>query len=92
MKKEKFSVRFEAIEKELIRPRIEAFKAGIINRDSEPMGVRRKSFWPIESTYKLFQPGFLGAVTSCHEIDGIVFQPVNRVIFLKIILNLSLEE
>jgi len=92
MKKEKFSVRFEAIEKELIRPRIEAFKAGIINRDSEPMGVRRKSFWPIESTYKLFQPGFLGVVTSCHEIDGIVFQPVNRVIFLKIILNLSLEE
>nr|CAD2151071.1 unnamed protein product [Meloidogyne enterolobii] len=78
MKKEKFSVRFEAIEKELISPRIEAFKAGIINRDSEPMGVRRKSFWPIESTYKLFQPGFLGAVTSCHEIDGIVFQPVNR--------------
>uniref|UniRef100_A0A1I8C0L7 mRNA-capping enzyme n=1 Tax=Meloidogyne hapla TaxID=6305 RepID=A0A1I8C0L7_MELHA len=78
LKKEKFSIRFKAIDDELIKPRIEALKLGIINRDCQSMGVRRKDFWPIKETYKIFQPGFLENVTSCHEIDGLVFQPVNR--------------
>lgn len=63
------------IEHELIRPRTEAFMAGRLRRDQEPIGVRRKGFFSIESTDKLIAPGFL----NCHEVDGLVFQPVNRV-------------
>uniref|UniRef100_A0A183CKR1 mRNA guanylyltransferase n=1 Tax=Globodera pallida TaxID=36090 RepID=A0A183CKR1_GLOPA len=41
----------------------EAFKVGLLKREAEPIGVRRKGFWAIESTQKLLEPGFL----SCHE-------------------------
>ncbi|KAL3093071.1 hypothetical protein niasHT_022521 [Heterodera trifolii] len=73
LRQKPFNVRFEMIENELIRPRTEAFKAGLLKREEEPIGVRRKGFWNIESTRRLLEPGFL----SCHEVDGLVFQPVN---------------
>uniref|UniRef100_A0A914I8X6 mRNA guanylyltransferase n=1 Tax=Globodera rostochiensis TaxID=31243 RepID=A0A914I8X6_GLORO len=60
LRQKPFNVRFEMIENELIRPRTEAFKAGLLKREAEPIG-------------KLLEPGFL----SCHEVDGLVFQPVN---------------
>jgi hypothetical protein len=60
---------------ELIQPRMDAFRAVRIRREEEPIGIRRKDFWAIESTYKIFEPNFL----SCHEVDGLVFQPANRV-------------
>jgi hypothetical protein len=94
-----FDKRFEMIDKELIRPRIDAFKVGRLNRDAEPMGIRRKDFWLIQSTYKLLQRGFLrfifqilyvllfltliAILFSCHEVDGLIFQPTKRVRRIK---------
>lgn len=75
MRNDSFTRRFDLIETELIRPRTDAFKFGRLKRENEPIGVRRKGFWDIKSTHKLFERGFL----SCHEVDGLIFQPVNRV-------------
>jgi len=72
-KKEPFNRRFRMIDKELIQPRIQAFTTGRFQRKNELMGVRRKDFYNIAYTHKLFAKNFLG--DCAHEVDGLVFQP-----------------
>lgn len=74
-----FRVRFDAIVKELIIPRQEARATGIIQPQFEPMGVRRKDFYNLEATQKLLEPKFRASMG--HRPDGLIFQPLNFVIF-----------
>lgn len=67
------------IKEELIDPRIEAMKTGKIIRDKEPISVRRKDFFFVKYTYKLFEKKFTSNLK--HEIDGLIFQPVNMVTY-----------
>ena len=69
-----FRRRMECIYNELIKPRDDAVKDGRIDKTREPFSVRRKDFWDISATYKLFEPKFTKVVG--HEIDGLIFQPV----------------
>ncbi|CAI2314212.1 unnamed protein product [Caenorhabditis sp. 36 PRJEB53466] len=74
--KERFDKRFEIIKTEIIDPRNEAFKSGRLRAENQIMSVRRKDFWLVASTYKLFEPQFVQNVG--HEIDGLIFQPKRR--------------
>jgi mRNA-capping enzyme len=69
-----FKTRFDAIDIELIKPRHEAAKIFPAN---EPMGIRRKDFYLISATAKLLSEDF--TKTLCHEVDGLIFQPVRGV-------------
>ncbi|XP_015787487.1 mRNA-capping enzyme [Tetranychus urticae] len=72
--KMKFDVRLVCIKREIINPREEAKRAGIIDRAREPFGIRQKEFWPIHSTKALFGASFTQQLS--HEIDGLIFQPL----------------
>uniref|UniRef100_A0A1I7U445 mRNA guanylyltransferase n=1 Tax=Caenorhabditis tropicalis TaxID=1561998 RepID=A0A1I7U445_9PELO len=74
--KEPFSKRFEIIQNEIIDKRKAAFKTGRIRQDRQIMSVRRKDFYSLEATGKLFEPKFVKHVG--HEIDGLIFQPKYR--------------
>uniref|UniRef100_A0A8R1I099 mRNA-capping enzyme n=1 Tax=Caenorhabditis japonica TaxID=281687 RepID=A0A8R1I099_CAEJA len=74
--KEPFSKRFEIIKAEIIRGREFAFRDGKLNKEKQMMSVRRKDFYLLEATYKLFQDDFKKCVG--HEIDGLIFQPTDR--------------
>lgn len=71
--KEPFSKRFEIIKNEIIDKRNNAFKSGRLRHDKQIMSVRRKDFYLLEATSKLFEPKFVQHVG--HEIDGLIFQP-----------------
>ncbi|TKR60943.1 hypothetical protein L596_028124 [Steinernema carpocapsae] len=71
-----FTTRFECINTELIKPRLEALKAGRIRREDEPMSVRRKDFFEISVAYKLLDKKFTSGLG--HEIDGLIFQPIKK--------------
>lgn len=71
-----FRKRMDCIWKEIIAPRTKAMGTGRIRRDLEPISIRIKDFWPLEQVRKVFDPKFLNAVG--HEIDGLIFQPVNE--------------
>lgn len=57
-------------------PRYEAIMKGIIDRSSEPFGVRIKNFWPIEKTAYLLSEHFTKHLT--HEPDGLIYQPEDK--------------
>jgi mRNA-capping enzyme len=65
--------RLKCIEQEVINPRHEAMKAGLINRQEEPFSVRNKPFWDIRQAAALLAPKF--AKTLSHDPDGLIFQP-----------------
>lgn len=71
-----FDTRTICIDKEIIFAREEAKKTGLINRNLESFGIRKKDFWDLDQTEKLFSPKFLNNLK--HEIDGLIFQPVNE--------------
>ena len=72
-----FKKRISVINEEIIEPRTEGLKAGRLNRNSEPFGIRWKSFWKMVETKKLLDPkGFLKGLG--HETDGLIFQPVDE--------------
>jgi mRNA-capping enzyme len=75
--KSNFDVRMDCIRREIIEPRTEAIKKLLIDKSKEPMGVRRKDFWDVSMVEKLFADSF--QKTLPHEIDGLVFQPVDTV-------------
>lgn len=75
--KEKFSKRFEIIKHEIIDRRNAAFQTGRLRYEDQIMSVRRKDFWPLDVTYKLFENEFVKHVG--HEIDGLIFQPQRKV-------------
>ncbi|CAI5438289.1 unnamed protein product [Caenorhabditis angaria] len=76
MMKEKFTTRSDCIRKEIIEVRNQAILKNQINKERQPMSVRIKDFWQMEGVSKLFEPKFVENVG--HEIDGLIFQPVNR--------------
>ncbi len=69
--------RLACIDHELIDPRRRAMQEGLLLRANEPISVRRKQFWPVETVAKLFAPKFTDVVG--HEIDGLIFQPLDDV-------------
>ncbi|KAI1716071.1 mRNA capping enzyme, catalytic domain-containing protein [Ditylenchus destructor] len=74
--KECFTTRTQIITVELIEPRRKAMMEGKIIRENEPMSVRRKDFCFLLATYKYFDQKFMCNLG--HEIDGLIFQPVDE--------------
>ncbi|MFH4980636.1 hypothetical protein AB6A40_007345 [Gnathostoma spinigerum] len=71
-----FRTRLLCIRKEIIGPRKEAMQYGRIRRELEPISIRLKDFWEIETVRKLFDEKFTHNVG--HEIDGLIFQPIKE--------------
>jgi len=69
--------RIECIDNELIKPRNEAIKQGLINKQREPFSVRLKPFFDIVASAHLLEEDgtFLSQVA--HETDGLIFQPAS---------------
>lgn len=72
-----YPTRLHCIEHEIILPRVEAMKQGIINRSSEPFSVRKKDFWDVRQAADLLGEKF--ARNLSHEPDGLIFQPSKEV-------------
>uniref|UniRef100_A0A915PZ12 mRNA-capping enzyme n=1 Tax=Setaria digitata TaxID=48799 RepID=A0A915PZ12_9BILA len=71
-----FTTRLSCIREDLIQPRRDALRSGRIKRENEPISIRNKEFWELEAVRKLFDEKFTRNVG--HEIDGLIFQPVNE--------------
>lgn len=58
-----------------MRPRKAAIEKGLLNKQKEPFGVRRKEFWEatVHWTFKLLGQEFQSQLG--HEPDGLIFQP-----------------
>lgn len=65
--------RLHCLKMEIINPRYEAMKHGLIDKQREPFSVRDKSFWDLVQARALLGPKF--AKTLSHEPDGLIFQP-----------------
>ncbi|RZF44276.1 hypothetical protein LSTR_LSTR006826 [Laodelphax striatellus] len=68
-----FPDRLGIIEKEIIMPRTDAMKKGIIDRSLEPFSVRLKQFYPVSAAASLLGEKFARQLS--HEPDGLIFQP-----------------
>uniref|UniRef100_A0A674IKA8 mRNA-capping enzyme n=1 Tax=Terrapene triunguis TaxID=2587831 RepID=A0A674IKA8_9SAUR len=68
-----FNIRLACIEKEIIFPRHEKMKNGLIDKAQEPFSVRNKPFFDIHAARKLLEGSFAREVS--HEVDGLIFQP-----------------
>ncbi|KAG8444777.1 hypothetical protein GDO86_009810 [Hymenochirus boettgeri] len=71
-----FNIRLSCIEKEIIFPRHEKMKTGLIDKAKEPFSVRNKQFFDIHTARKLIEGSFAREV--CHEVDGLIFQPTGK--------------
>ncbi|XP_065537326.1 mRNA-capping enzyme isoform X1 [Lathamus discolor] len=71
-----FNVRLACIEKEIIFPRHEKMKNGLIDKAQEPFSVRNKPFFDIYASRKLLEGSFAREVS--HEVDGLIFQPTGK--------------
>lgn len=71
-----FNVRLSCIEKEIIQPRHEKMKTGLIDKTREPFSVRNKPFFDIHAARKLLEGSFAREVS--HEVDGLIFQPTGK--------------
>uniref|UniRef100_A0AAG5D4T1 mRNA-capping enzyme n=1 Tax=Anopheles atroparvus TaxID=41427 RepID=A0AAG5D4T1_ANOAO len=65
--------RLGLIERELIGARTRAMQAKLIDRNTEPFGVRLKQFWDITQSHALLGPKFTKNLG--HEPDGLIYQP-----------------
>ncbi|XP_023615104.1 mRNA-capping enzyme isoform X4 [Myotis lucifugus] len=74
-----FNVRLQCIEREIINPRHEKMKTGLIDKTQEPFSVRNKPFFDIYTSRKLLEGNFAKEVS--HEMDGLIFQPTGRLLF-----------
>ncbi|XP_022820848.1 mRNA-capping enzyme isoform X2 [Spodoptera litura] len=72
-KMEFFPTRLNYIENEIVNPRHQAMKEGIIKKEREPFSVRLKQFWELPMARQLLGEKF--AKTLSHEPDGLIFQP-----------------
>lgn len=68
-----FSVRVWCIDHDIIQTREDAKRDGRIDRSLESFGVRKKDFWTLDNTSKLFSEKFNRNMA--HEVDGLIFQP-----------------
>uniref|UniRef100_A0A8D1G260 mRNA-capping enzyme n=1 Tax=Sus scrofa TaxID=9823 RepID=A0A8D1G260_PIG len=71
-----FNIRLQCIEREIISPRHEKMKAGLIDKTQEPFSVRNKPFFDIYTSRKLLEGNFAKEVS--HEMDGLIFQPTGK--------------
>uniref|UniRef100_A0A8C6RTK9 mRNA-capping enzyme n=1 Tax=Nannospalax galili TaxID=1026970 RepID=A0A8C6RTK9_NANGA len=71
-----FNTRLQCIEREIISPRHEKMKNGLINKTQEPFSVRSKPFFDISISRKLLEGNFAKEVS--HEMDGLIFQPIGK--------------
>ncbi|XP_046441142.1 mRNA-capping enzyme-like [Daphnia pulex] len=72
-----FSIRYSAIEKEIIEPRVVAMNSGrIIREEREPIGIEQKEFRPVAATSTLLEEMFMRQLQ--YEADGLVFQPIQE--------------
>uniref|UniRef100_H2ZH30 mRNA-capping enzyme n=1 Tax=Ciona savignyi TaxID=51511 RepID=H2ZH30_CIOSA len=70
-----FRRRLQCIDRELIGPRHEKMRRGLIDRRLEPFSVRKKEFWEIQTSRELLDGKFSSMVS--HEVDGLIFQPAS---------------
>ncbi|XP_005377798.1 PREDICTED: mRNA-capping enzyme isoform X2 [Chinchilla lanigera] len=52
-----FNIRLQCIEREIINPRHEKIKSGLIDKTQEPFSVRNKPFFDIHASRKKYKPG-----------------------------------
>ncbi|XP_004696307.1 mRNA-capping enzyme isoform X2 [Echinops telfairi] len=71
-----FNTRLQCIEREIINPRHEKMKTGLIDKTQEPFSVRNKPFFDIYASRKLLEGNFAKEVS--HEMDGLIFQPIGK--------------
>ncbi|XP_063089271.1 mRNA-capping enzyme isoform X3 [Cavia porcellus] len=71
-----FNIRLQCIEREIINPRHEKIKSGLIDKTQEPFSVRNKPFFDIHASRKLLEGNFAKEVS--HEMDGLIFQPIGK--------------
>nr|KAF6507718.1 RNA guanylyltransferase and 5'-phosphatase [Rousettus aegyptiacus] len=71
-----FNIRLQCIEREIINPRHEKMKTGLIDKTQEPFSVRNKPFFDIYTSRKLLEGNFAKEVS--HEMDGLIFQPIGK--------------
>ncbi|XP_052032163.1 mRNA-capping enzyme isoform X1 [Apodemus sylvaticus] len=71
-----FNIRLQCIEREIISPRHEKMKTGLIDKTQEPFSVRSKQFFDINISRKLLEGNFAKEVS--HEMDGLIFQPIGK--------------
>lgn len=70
-----FPTRWNAIQKDIIEPRIQAMKDQRIFKEREPFSVRVKPFYDIQYARNLLGEKFAKQLT--HPPDGLIFQPVD---------------
>ncbi|XP_052588245.1 mRNA-capping enzyme-like [Peromyscus californicus insignis] len=71
-----FNIRLQCIEHEIISPRHEKMKTGLIDKTQEPFSVRPKQFFDINVSRKLLEGNFAKEVS--HKMDGLIFQPIGK--------------
>jgi len=71
-----FSTRLVCIEKEIVGPRYEKMKRGMLDKSKEPFSVRIKPFWHVVHSRALIDGKFAKEVS--HDTDGLIFQPSNE--------------
>lgn len=71
-----FNIRLQCIEREIISPRHEKMKTGLIDKTQEPFSVRPKQFFDINISRKLLEGNFAKEVS--HDMDGLIFQPIGK--------------
>ncbi|XP_019851711.1 PREDICTED: mRNA-capping enzyme-like isoform X3 [Amphimedon queenslandica] len=67
--------RMLCIDRELIMPREEAAKRGIIDKIREPFSVRAKQFWDVSESRMILE-SYVPKLT--HENDGLIYNPTNQ--------------
>ncbi|XP_059609306.1 mRNA-capping enzyme-like [Phlebotomus argentipes] len=67
-----FPVRYDCIYREIIQPREEALKCGILDKASEPFSIRQKTFHALSRCQFFLSPSFLKDFG--HNSNGLIFQ------------------
>nr|XP_002130836.2 mRNA-capping enzyme-like [Ciona intestinalis] len=70
-----FRRRLQCIDKEIIGPRHDKMRRGLIDKRLEPFSVRKKEFWEVQTSRELLDGKFSSMVS--HEVDGLIFQPAS---------------
>nr|XP_039261736.1 mRNA-capping enzyme-like [Styela clava] len=70
-----FITRLSCIKKEIIGPRHEKIRRGMLDKSKEAFSVRIKDFWDITQSRELLDGQFSKQIS--HEVDGLIFQPAS---------------
>lgn len=70
-----FLTRLSCIKKEIIGPRHEKMRQGLLDRNKQAFSVRIKEFWDITVAKELIDGQFSKQIS--HEVDGLIFQPAS---------------